>query len=58
MAATARALFGAPRHKCLQEIAHAIVDTGATANFIMEGTPIDNKRIATKPLTINLPDRT
>ena len=34
---------------------HAIVDTGATTIFIMEGTPVENKRIATKPLTINLP---
>ena len=58
MAATARTLFGAPGHKRLQEITHAIVDTGATAIFIMEGTPVDNKRIATKPLTINLPDGT
>jgi hypothetical protein len=32
------------------------MDTGATAIFIMEGTPVANKRIATKPLTINLPD--
>jgi hypothetical protein len=58
MATTARALFGTPGHKRLQEITHAIVDTGATAIFIMEGTPVDNKRIATKPLTINLPDGT
>ena len=32
------------------------MDTGATAIFIMQGTPVANKRIATKPLTINLPD--
>ena len=56
MAATARALFGAPGHKCLQKMSHAIMDTGATAIFIMEGTPVANKRIATKPLTNNLPD--
>jgi hypothetical protein len=31
------------------------MDTGATAIFIMEGTPVENKQIATKPLTINLP---
>jgi hypothetical protein len=58
MAATARALFGAPGHKCLQKMTHAIMNTGATAIFIMEGTPIENKRIATKPLTINLPNGT
>jgi len=34
------------------------MDTGATAIFIMEGTPVENKRIAKKPLTINLPDGT
>ena len=33
-----------------------ILDTGATAIFIMEGIPVNNKRIATKPLSINLPD--
>ena len=56
MAATARALFGAPGHNSLQKLSHAIMDTGATEIFIMEGTPVENKRIATKPLTINLPD--
>jgi hypothetical protein len=56
MAATARALFGAPGHSNLLKLLHAIMDTGATAIFIMEGTPVENKRIATKPLTINLPD--
>ena len=35
MAATARALFGAPGHDCLQKMSHAIMDTGATAIFIM-----------------------
>ena len=58
MAATARALFGAPGQNCLQKMSHSIMDTGATAIFIMEGTPVENKRIATKPLTINLPDGT
>jgi len=56
MAATARALFGAPGHDSLQKMSHAIMDTGATAIFIMEGTPVENKRVAKKPLTINLPD--
>ena len=56
MAATARALFVAPGHNSLQKLSHAIMDTGATAIFIMEGTPVEDKRIATKPLTINLPD--
>jgi hypothetical protein len=34
----------------------AIADTGATSIFIMEGVDVVNKRIATKPLIINLPD--
>jgi hypothetical protein len=34
----------------------AIVDTRATSIFIMEGVGVENKRPATKPLTINLPD--
>jgi hypothetical protein len=56
MAATACALFGSPGHKSLQKISHAIMDTGATAIFIMEGTPVENKQVATKPLIIYLPD--
>jgi hypothetical protein len=35
---------------------HAIADTGATSIFIMEGVDVVNKRIATSPLQINLPD--
>ena len=35
---------------------HAIVDTGATSIFIIDGIDVDNKRIALKPLTVNLPD--
>ena len=34
----------------------AIADTGATSIFIMDGVDVDNKRIALKPLTVNLPD--
>jgi hypothetical protein len=47
IAATARALFGAPGHNSLMKISHAIMDTGATAIFIMEGTPVENKLVAT-----------
>ncbi len=35
---------------------HAIADTGATSIFIMDGVDVINKRVASKPLTINLPD--
>jgi hypothetical protein len=34
----------------------AIVDTGATSIFVIEGVNVENKRPATKPLTINLLD--
>ena len=36
----------------------AFVDTGATAIFVMEDVPVNNKRQAIKPLTINLPNGT
>ena len=35
---------------------HAIADTGATSIFIMDGVNVINKRVASKPLTINLTD--
>ena len=37
---------------------HGILDTGATAIFVMESAPVDNKRVAQQPLTISLPDGT
>ena len=37
---------------------HTIVDSGATAIFVMESAPVDNKRVAQRPLTISLPDGT
>jgi hypothetical protein len=37
---------------------HAIVDTGATGIFVMDRSKVENKRLATKPLIINLPDGT
>lgn len=40
------------------EESHAILDTGATAIFVMESAPVDNKRVAQQPLTISLPDGT
>ncbi len=56
----ARAMFGntIPQYLNALTIAvnQAIADTGATSIFIMEGTDVANKRIATSPLTINLPD--
>jgi hypothetical protein len=35
---------------------HAITDTGATPNFIMDGVDVVNKKVTNKPLTINMPD--
>ena len=34
----------------------AIADAGATAHFAIPGAPVINKKIASNPLTINLPD--
>jgi hypothetical protein len=39
-------------------ITHAVADTGATSILVMKNTPMQNIRIATNPLTINLPDGT
>ncbi len=35
---------------------HAIADTGATSIFVMDGIDVVNRGVATKPLTVNLPD--
>jgi hypothetical protein len=53
-------LFGMPSHEALNAITidaqQAIADTGATSIFIMDGVNVDNKRSASNPITINLPD--
>jgi hypothetical protein len=60
IAATAQDLFGNATSETLHAItipaSHAIADTGATSIFVMEGVDVENKRVAIKPLTINLPD--
>jgi hypothetical protein len=60
MALMARALFGHPMPQYLNALMiatnQAIANTGATSIFIMEGADVDNKRPATLPLTIFLPD--
>jgi hypothetical protein len=62
MAATAQTIFGTPMPQYLNALTiaanKAIADTGATAIFIMDNAEVDNKRIATKLLKINLPDGT
>ncbi len=39
------------------EDTHGIADTGATSVFVKEGVQVPNKKLATNPLTVNLPDR-
>jgi hypothetical protein len=60
IAETARQMFGNPMPHYLNALtiaaSQAIADTGATSIFVMEGIDVKNKRPATKPLTINLPD--
>jgi hypothetical protein len=62
LAATARQIFGNSLPQYLNAITIAanqmIADTGATSIFITDGVDMVNKWIATKPLTINLPDGT
>ena len=59
-AAAAQHLFGMPTQQALNAITidaqQAIADTGATSIFIMDGVDVDNKRVASNPITINLPD--
>jgi hypothetical protein len=35
---------------------HTVANTGATSVFIMDSIPTKNKRLATHPIQINLPD--
>ena len=60
IAATTRNIFGTPMPQYLNALTiattQAIADTGATSIFIMDGVAVDNKRAASSPLTINLPD--
>jgi hypothetical protein len=35
---------------------HGITDTGAMSVFVKEGVLVPNKKPATNPLTVNLPD--
>ncbi len=60
LAAAAHHMFGIPSHEKINAITidaqQAIADTGATSIFIMEGVEVDNKRVASHPITISLPD--
>ncbi len=60
IAMAARTLLGNPMPQYLNAITiatnQAIANTGATSILIMAGMDVDNKHLAVKPLTINLPD--
>jgi hypothetical protein len=60
IAAKARHLWGNPSPQYLNAITIsanlAIADTGVTSIFIIEGVKVTNKRVAVRPLTINLPN--
>jgi hypothetical protein len=60
LADAARHVLGTPSHKVANAMTIAphegIADTGATSIFIMDGIDVDNKRIAIKPITINMPN--
>jgi hypothetical protein len=60
LAALAQILYSNPKLQYLNAITIAmklaVADMGATSNFVMDGVDVENKRLATKPLTINLPD--
>jgi hypothetical protein len=60
LVAMARQVFGSPSQQYLNAITiktnQAIADTGATSIFIIEGTPVNNLRPSSQPLTINLLD--
>ena len=60
LAATALLLLGTPSHEHLNTLTvvttHAIADTGATLIFIMDTANVVNKKVATRPITIGLPD--
>jgi hypothetical protein len=61
LAKSARKMFGPPMPQYLNALTiaamQAISDTGTISIFVMERVNIENKCPATKPLTINLPDR-
>jgi hypothetical protein len=60
LAALAKILFGNPKLQYLNAITIAtnlaVTDMGATSIFVTDGVDVENKRLATKPLTVNLPD--
>jgi hypothetical protein len=60
MVRTARVLFGVPTNERMNAITIAIqlaiADTWVMSVFIIDGVAVDNKRIRTNLITINMPD--
>ncbi len=60
LAALSRILHGNPKPQYLNVLTIAtnltVADTGAMSIFVMDRVDVENKRLATKPLTVNLPD--
>ena len=58
--ATRSACFSAIPHEVIQAVSiastEAIADSGATSIFLRDNVDVENKRHASKPLVINLPD--
>jgi hypothetical protein len=60
LVALAHILYGNSKPQYLNAITIAmnlaVADMGATSIFVMDGVDVENKRLATKPLIVNLPD--
>jgi hypothetical protein len=60
VAPVANTVYGNPGPTYINAITiaptHAVADTGATSIFVMDGVDVANRRVATKPLTVNLLD--
>ncbi len=60
LTALAKILYSNPKPQYLNATTIAmnleVVDMGATSIFVMDGVDVENIRLATKPLTVNLPD--
>ena len=53
-------MYGIPKPQHINAITiapnHAMADMGATSIFVIDGVDVAYKRVATKPLIVNLPD--
>ena len=56
----ANTIYGTQRPSHINAITiaptHTVADTGVTSIFVMDGVDVVNRCMATKPLTVNLPD--